>query len=66
MILSTVVAAPVVCRVDNTKCPVSAAVIAALIVSRSRISPTKITSGSSRKQERKALAKESTSSPNSL
>ena len=32
-------------RVDITKCPVSAAVIAVFIVSKSRISPTRITSG---------------------
>jgi len=33
-------------RVAMTRCPVSAAVIAIEIVSRSRISPTRITSGS--------------------
>ena len=46
MIRSTVEAAPVVCSVPKTKWPVSAAVMAAPIVSRSRISPTRITSGS--------------------
>ena len=46
MMRSTVEAAPVVCRVPKTRWPVSAAVMAAPIVSRSRISPTRITSGS--------------------
>ncbi len=40
-----VFAAPVVCNVDNTKCPVSAAVNAISIVSKSLISPISITSG---------------------
>ena len=44
-----------VCNVENTKCPVSAAVIATDIVSKSLISPTKITSGSSLKTALKAL-----------
>jgi hypothetical protein len=35
-----------VCNVPKTRCPVSAAVIASEIVSKSRISPTMITSGS--------------------
>ncbi len=41
-----------VCSVPNTMWPVSAAVMAASIVSRSRISPTRITSGSCRKARR--------------
>ncbi len=45
-IRSIVLAAPVVCRVPKTKWPVSAARTAASMVSRSRISPTRITSGS--------------------
>jgi hypothetical protein len=45
-IRSIVLAAPVVWRVPNTKWPVSAARTADSIVSRSRISPTRITSGS--------------------
>ena len=48
MIRSTVWAVDWVCRVAKTRCPVSAAVSAVEIVSRSRISPTRITSGSSR------------------
>src|SRR3712207_7949691 len=35
-----------VCRVERTRCPVSAAVRAVSMVSKSRISPTRITSGS--------------------
>ena len=42
----------VVCSVPNTMWPVSAAVMAASIVSRSRISPTRITSGSCRNARR--------------
>ena len=49
MIRSTVCAVDWVCRVANTRWPVSAAVSAVEIVSRSRISPTRITSGSSRR-----------------
>ena len=45
-----------VCKVENTKCPVSAAVMAVLIVSKSRISPTRITSGSSRRAALSAFA----------
>ena len=43
---SIVLAVPVVCRVPKTSVPISAAVIAREIVSRSRISPTRMTSGS--------------------
>ena len=60
---STVLAAPVVWRVAKTRCPVSAAVIAACIVSRSRISPTRITSGSWRSARRSASLKVGTSEP---
>ena len=44
----TVEAASVVCRVVNTRCPVSAAAKAILAVSGSRISPTTMTSGACR------------------
>ena len=57
-ILSTVWAASGVCRVAITKWPVSAAVKAVEIVSKSRISPTPITSGSWRKICTKAPLKE--------
>ena len=60
---STVEAEPVVWRVPKTRCPVSAAVIAAPIVSRSRISPTRMTSGSWRSARRMASAKLGTSAP---
>ena len=49
MIRSIVCAVSWVCRVANTRWPVSAAVSAVEIVSRSRISPTRITSGSWRR-----------------
>src|SRR5579862_4658493 len=64
-ILSTVRAAPVVCRVEKTRWPVSAAVMAISIVSRSRISPTRMTSGSWRKARRRPSAKLGTSTPTS-
>ena len=54
-----------VCSVPNTTWPVSAAVIAVSIVSRSRISPTRITSGSCRKARLIASAKDGTSTPTS-
>ena len=44
-----------VCSVPKTRWPVSAAVSAIAIVSRSRISPTRITSGSWRSAARSAL-----------
>ena len=50
-------AAELVWTVPNTRCPVSAAVRAVSMVSRSRISPTKITSGSSRRAARSPAAK---------
>ena len=43
-----------VCKVENTMCPVSAACSAVLMVSTSRISPTRITSGSWRREARSA------------
>ena len=52
-----VLTALVVCSVPSTRCPVSAAVIAIEIVSASRSSPTRITSGSSRIAARTPSAK---------
>src|SRR3982751_5793854 len=49
MMRSIVCGASCVCSVAKTRCPVSAAVIAVPIVSRSRISPTRMTSGAWRK-----------------
>lgn len=46
-----------VCRVESTRCPVSAAWIAISAVSRSRISPTMMMSGSCRSRARTPLAK---------
>ncbi len=63
MIRSTVEGAEEVCRVPNTRCPVSAVSIAIATVSRSRISPTSTMSGSSRKAARSASLKESVCSP---
>lgn len=54
MMRSTVFGAEFVCSVPKTRCPVSAAVIPSPIVSLSRISPTRITSGSSRSAARSA------------
>ena len=54
---SMVLAAELVCSVPNTRWPVSAAVSARRMVSRSRISPTSTTSGSSRSAERSASEK---------
>ena len=62
---SMVFAAELVCSVPNTRCPVSAPVSARRIVSRSRISPTKMMSGSSRSALRKALANDSVCGPTS-
>ena len=58
---SMVLAAELVCSVPNTRWPVSAAVSARRMVSRSRISPTSTTSGSSRSAERSASEKPSVS-----
>ena len=54
MMRSTVLDASMVCSVDITRWPVSAASIAISIVSRSRISPTRITFGACRRAARKA------------
>ena len=53
------------CRVENTRWPVSASVSASEMDSRSRISPTSRTSGSSRSAERSARSKEGLSVPTS-
>ena len=53
---STVPAAPVVCSVEKISCAISAAVTAVEIVSVSRISPSRITSGASRMADRSASA----------
>ena len=65
MMRSMVLAALEVCSVPNTRWPVSAAVSARRIVSRSRISPTRMQSGSSRSAERSALANDSVCGPTS-
>ncbi len=62
---STVAAAPFVCSVAITRIPISAAVIAVEMVSRSRSSPTRITSGSSRRADSRAVAKDSACTPTS-
>ena len=54
---SMVFAAPMVCREDNSRWPVSAAVIAVVMVSRSRISPSMTTSGACRRAARSAREK---------
>ncbi len=51
----TVSVASMVCSVERTRCPVSAAASAAATVSMSRISPMRITSGSSRMAARSAV-----------
>ena len=63
MIRSTVPGALCVCSVPSTRWPVSAAVSAVPIVSRSRISPTRITSGSWRSAARSASPKLVASTP---
>src|SRR5213593_3925088 len=65
MIRSTDCAALAVCNVAKTRWPVSAMVSAAEMVSRSRISPTMITLGSSRSTARSALGKVWVSNPSS-
>ena len=65
MMRSTVCAVDWVCSVAKTRWPVSAAVSAVEIVSRSRISPTRITSGSSRRAARRPSAKSVASAPTS-
>ena len=53
----TVLGASLVCSVLKTMCPVSDACTAISAVSKSRISPTRILSGSCRKIERRHCAK---------
>ena len=65
MMRSIVCGASCVCSVANTRWPVSAAVIAVEIVSRSRISPTRITSGSWRRTCLSAWPKPCVSAPTS-
>ena len=60
---SIVWAALLVCSVEKTRCPVSAAVSTVDIVSRSRISPTMMTSGSCRIALRSASRKLGVSVP---
>ena len=55
----TALAASFVCRVERIRWPVSDDSIAVVAVSRSRISPTMITSGSARIIERRPAAKSS-------
>ena len=62
---SMVFAAELVCRVPKTRWPVSAAVSARRMVSRSRNSPTRIASGSSRSAARSALLNDSVCGPTS-
>lgn len=64
-IRSMVFAADEVCSVPNTRWPVSAPESARRMVSRSRISPTRITSGSSRSALRRAFANDSVWGPTS-
>ena len=62
---STVCGALLVCRVEKTRWPVSAAVITVDTVSGSRISPTMMTSGSCRMALRSASEKVPVSVPTS-
>ncbi|OPZ25756.1 MAG: hypothetical protein BWZ01_02375 [Deltaproteobacteria bacterium ADurb.BinA179] len=57
MSLVTALAESLVCRVENTRWPVRAAWMAISAVSRSRISPTRITSGSCLTMDRRPEAK---------
>ena len=65
MIRCTEPGASCVWRVPKTRCPVSAAVRAVAMVSRSRNSPTRMTSGSWRRACLRALAKLRVSVPTS-
>jgi len=65
MMRSMVLCALWVCRVLKTRCPVSAASRASRMVSRSRISPTRMMSGSSRRAPRRAALKLPVSRPTS-
>lgn len=66
MYLLMVSAADCVCSVENTTCPDSANISTASAVSLSRISPTKIISGSSRSDPLSALANDRVSCQTSL
>ncbi len=57
MMRSTVLAASIVCSVESTRWPVSAASMAISIVSTSRISPMRMTFGACRSAARRARAK---------
>src|ERR1022692_3263966 len=59
-------AASLVCNVENTKWPVSAAVSTVAMVSGSRISPTRMTSGVCRRMLRSELTKSGVSCPTSI
>ena len=65
MMRSTVCGASCVCSVAKTRWPVSAAVRAVPIVSMSRISPTRMTSGSWRRAALRPSAKLGASAPSS-
>jgi hypothetical protein len=65
MIRSIVLDASIVCRVESTRCPVSAASKAISVVSKSRISPMRITFGAWRNVARKAEGKSLVSCPTS-
>jgi hypothetical protein len=52
-----VLGASLVCSVDSTRWPVSAALTAISAVSKSRISPTRMMLGSCRRKDRSAAAK---------
>src|SRR5215470_16666924 len=65
MIRFIVWAHELVCRVPNVRWPVSAIVSAAAIVSRSRISPTRTTSGSCRRIDLSAFVKDCVSAKTS-
>jgi hypothetical protein len=62
---STVFAASMVCSVESTRCPVSAASMAISIVSTSRISPMRMTFGAWRRAARSASEKVLVSEPTS-
>ena len=65
MMRLTVSGASTVCSVESTRWPVSAADSAVCTVSSSRISPTRITSGSWRSTRRRARLKDAVSWPTS-
>ncbi len=63
MMRSTVLGAVLVCSVPKTRCPVSAVSMAMAMVSRSRISPTRTMSGSSRRAARSACLNDPVCTP---